>query len=217
MAGSLVHLAVMCELMRKYSFKDPDRIKFAVVVPDAGTDHVKCHFKHRFDDGKMSMYDLNAFKEMYGDKIMSDDVYLGYYLHLVQDAVYRQYVYNEHHWVPDSAEKVDKLHNDYALCNPHIIEKYGLKNDLKVPKDFYELDICKDFSFDADNFIYNTIKTYFEQVPTGEFFFFTDKMTDEYIERAVSICLSEIEALTKGEAFVNPRDYAWNREHWNRK
>ena len=36
MASSIMHLAVTNELIKKYTFKDINRLKFGAVLPDAG-------------------------------------------------------------------------------------------------------------------------------------------------------------------------------------
>ena len=59
-----------------------------------------------------------------------DDFYLGYYLHLVQDVLYRRFVYDKYHWNPMIPGNVERLHRDYAIVNGYIIKKYNLVNDL---------------------------------------------------------------------------------------
>ena len=44
-----------------------------------------------------------------------DDLYLGYYLHLVQDLYYRNYLYVENHWNSAIPGNVEKLHHDYCV------------------------------------------------------------------------------------------------------
>lgn len=38
--------------------------------------------------GTKKTYDLTAFRSRFGRKVMTDDLYLGYYLHLVQDLLF---------------------------------------------------------------------------------------------------------------------------------
>ena len=54
---------------------------------------------------------------------MDDPLYLGYYLHLVQDIVFREVFYLDHGWKVDSPQKVERLYDDYRIHNTWAIEK----------------------------------------------------------------------------------------------
>ena len=58
-----------------------------------------------------------------------DDLYLGYYLHLVQDLYYRNYLYVENHWNSAIPGNVEKLHHGYCVLNGRISQRYGLSKD----------------------------------------------------------------------------------------
>lgn len=45
------------------------------------------------------MYDLDGYLSKFGDK-MDDELYLGYYLHLIQDLVFREIIYDQYKWNP---------------------------------------------------------------------------------------------------------------------
>jgi len=44
MASSIMHLAVINELARRFQFKDQNRLRFGAILPDAGTKDVS-HLK----------------------------------------------------------------------------------------------------------------------------------------------------------------------------
>lgn len=50
----------------------------------------------------------------------TDDLYLGYYLHLVQDICYRHFVYDKYKWNPMIPGNVEKLHKDYSIINIYV-------------------------------------------------------------------------------------------------
>ena len=85
MASSIIHLAVTNELIKRYSFRNINRLKFGVVVVDAGYNG-NSHLKINVLDGLKKTYDFDSFRQLFGSKMREDDFYLGYYLHLVQDA-----------------------------------------------------------------------------------------------------------------------------------
>ena len=92
MASSIAHLAVINELTKRYSFGNINRLKLGAVIVDAGYNG-NSHLKIKVFDGLKNSYDFNSFRQIFGRKMREDDFYLGYYLHLVQDALYRHIVY----------------------------------------------------------------------------------------------------------------------------
>ena len=140
--------------------------------------------------------------------MIEDDLYLGYYLHLVQDLFFRNFVYNRYHWNPLPPGNVERLHNDYALINQYVIQKYTLSDTITIPAAFdaeplNELGIFTIHQFIAD------MKTDFQSRSTGTPFFFTREMADEFITYAREKCEQEINSLYNGFDYVNERMLAW--------
>ena len=52
-----------------------------------------------------------------------DDLYLGYYLHLIQDMLYRRVMYGEHGWNSSVPGNVEKLHRDYEILNEYVSDE----------------------------------------------------------------------------------------------
>ena len=208
MASSVVHLAIINELTKKIDFNDINRLKFGAVVADAGI-YGKSHLKINVSDGKKS-YDFDRYRLMFGGRILSDDLYLGYYLHLVQDALYRHYVYDRYHWDPLIPGNVELLHKDYSIVNHYVVSKYQLKNDLVVPKGFEKEDINQIDTFDIERLMLD-MRSYFRPVEEEKIFFFTKEMSDEYIEEAIDFCLKEVEKIRNGLPGIDMIEYAWER------
>jgi hypothetical protein len=207
MASSLVHLAIIEELTKGHKFKDIGRLKFGAVLPDAGERNIG-HLKITVPPTYMRTYDFEGFRNRYGSLLMTDDLYLGYYLHLVQDLCYRHFVYDRYHWNPMIPGNVEKLHNDYAITNHYVVEKYNLKNDLAVPEDFAEEKINEICRFDL-LWLTRSINSYFREAGEGEIFFFTKEMTDEFIAEAVDACQKELNALKTGIGMINGSENGW--------
>ena len=53
---------------------------------------------------------------------------------------------------------------------------------------------------------------YFDSQDDGDIFFFTKKMTDEFISEATDFCLKEIENLTKGNECADSYMLAWDNK-----
>lgn len=119
MASSMMHLAVVQEMKKKIRFQNAERLDLGVILPDAAVDG-NSHLKRSICGGTKDTYDLEFFREKFGEQMKQDDLYLGYYLHLVQDLYYRNYLYVENHWNSAIPGNVEKLHHDYCVLNGRI-------------------------------------------------------------------------------------------------
>ena len=209
MASSAVHLAITEELIRRRKFRNPDRLRFGAVLPDfrkSGNSHLFIYPC----GGYKKAYDMAGFRALFAERIREDDLYLGYYLHLVQDIGYRHYVYDRYQWNPMLPGNVDRLHNDYTLVNPHIVARYRLQNKLTIPEDFASEPLAELAEFDTDELL-RAMQVFLTEKPEGEVFFFTQEMTDEFIEESIAACMEEIDRIERGEPLTDGYDNAWER------
>lgn len=201
MASSLMHMAVASKLVQYV--ENPDLFYPGCVLVDA------CgqagHYRAKTEDG-YRYYDLAKFRAEFGDRLLSDDYCLGYYLHIAQDMVYRKFVYADHGWNPKNPGNVERLYNDYRLLNPVLIEKFGLK-PLHVPGELVGHPLLP---ASAESFIAG-MAGQFEPYSEGEPFFLTEKLAMEFVERAADVCIQEIRALRGECGHVDPMDYAYTQ------
>ena len=211
MASTIMHLAVGARMAKEFAIEDEGRFRLGVILPDARCRkhdlQYNSHFKTMDENGKKT-YDLNLFYEMFGDRLLSDGLYLGYYMHLVQDLVFRTQIYKEHSWNPRIPGNIERLHNDYALSNAYVIGAWKPDSSLKVPEDFAQVEINRIFDFDAQLLLKDTAGM-FEPQGKGEVFFYTRRMADEFIERASAVCCREMKAIVNGGGRLRQEDYAW--------
>ena len=209
MASSIIHYAITCELIKKRHFKNPDRLKFGSVLVDAGYNG-NSHLKISVAGGHKNTYDFDGYRNMFGRLMKEDDLYLGYYLHLVQDIIYRHFVYDKYHWNPMIPGNVEKLHRDYAIGNYYVVRKYDLKNEIRIPADFGKEAINSICSFDLDGLI-RDMNSYFVPVEDDDIFFFTREMADEYISEAVEYCVRELDDLEQQKEGTDGYTAAWDK------
>jgi hypothetical protein len=211
MASRIIHLAITSELIKEYHFKNEVRLKFGAILPDAyaaGRSTVDSHLKIGICGNNKRTYDFTRFRGLFSELMKEDDLYLGYYLHLVQDILFRHFVYDEHHWNATIPGNVDRLHRDYAIVNSYVICKYGLKDDIEVPLDFEKEPINSICHLEPHQFV-SEMKDDFEPFEPCEIFFFSKDMADQFISKAVSFCLEELRALEKGTTRIDEYEYAW--------
>ena len=209
MASSIIHYAITCELIKRRQFNNPDRIKLGSILVDSGYNG-NSHMKISVAGGHKNTYDLDGYKSIYGELMKQDDLYLGYYLHLIQDILYRHLVYDKYHWNPLIPGNVEKLHKDYAIGNFYVVQKYNLKNEVTIPADFDKEPINQVCSFDLEGLVQN-MNSYFEPIEEDDIFFFTKEMADEYIAEAVGYCIQELDNLECQNEGTDGYLSAWNR------
>lgn len=209
MASRMIHLAITDLISKEYEYKDKNRLALGSVLPDAATSG-NSHLKICINDGMKKTYDLTGFRSGFLPKILEDDLYLGYYLHLVQDLFFRDFVYDQYQWDPLPSGNVERLHNDYALINQYVIQKYALSNTITVPVSFEEEPLNKLASFSIYEFL-TDMKADFQSHLTGTTFFFTKEMADEFIAYACEKCKREIYSLFHDLDCLDERALAWQR------
>lgn len=211
MASRIIHLAITNELSQQYEFSNIDRLYFGTIIPDGVSscqDYILSHFKLRISDTGKRSYNLTEYKEKFGNLLKVDDLYLGYYLHLIQDLLYRHFMYDRYHWNPEPDGNIERLHDDYKQINAYVISKYGLHSDIHVPNGFASEKINEIADFEPDRFI-QELKNDFERIEYKERFFFTDNMVDEYIQWAVEYCKKELAALGNGSYYFDEYEWSW--------
>ena len=211
MASRIIHLAITNELSQQYEFSNIDRLYFGTIIPDGESscqEYILSHFKLRISDTGKRSYNLTEYKEKFGNLLKVDDLYLGYYLHLIQDLLYRHFMYDRYHWNPKPDGNIERLHDDYKQINAYVISKYGLHSDIHVPNGFASEKINELADFEPDRFI-QELKNDFERIEYKERFFFTDNMVDEYIQWAVEYCKKELAALENGSYYFDEYEWSW--------
>lgn len=212
MASRIMHLAIADGIVKETNIQNINRFKLGNILPDAyslGINTAVSHLKTKILGGTKITYKLEYFRDTYNGEILHDDLYLGYYIHLIQDILFRQFVYDEYKWNPMPEGNVEKLHNDYGLLNTYIIEKYGVSNELHIPDEIEEERIFDIYSFDLQQ-LEKGFQNDFQPYREGKEFFFTKNMVDEYIEKTIPICVMEINALRQGKYVIDEEIYAWN-------
>lgn len=212
MAQRTIHY-VFGEVFSKHiNLKDKNRFLLGSVMPDAYEDVFDRDRTHyTIKTGNQVYFDFCAFREQFHELILNDDLYLGYYMHLVEDAFYRQFIYNERFKMPHSREEVTILHNDYHILNSYIVNKYNIFNELKTSIGLEREPISKIATFKINEFI-EDMSYDFKERTRGETHFLTENMVDEFIDKYVPLGLEELQHIQNGTYTLQALDYAWTRE-----
>ena len=199
MASSMIHLAIVQEMRKEVSFRDINRLFLGVILPD-GAVAGNSHLKKKICKNTRYTYDLEFFRDRYGKYMEKDDLYLGYYLHLIQDMLYRRFMYGDHGWNSSAPGNVKKLHRDYEILNEYISKKYGLSQEMIQELDLTEDPLAQLAEFDVKGLIKEV---------RGEFV--QRKEEKLSIVRATKFCVEELKALSKGKSGLDSTVWSWEK------
>lgn len=211
MASPAMHLTIARSLAQTKRITNTARFTLGQIYPDliasCSQNHADSHYKSTICEGQKKMIDFARFQATYHDKFLSDSFYLGYYLHLVQDAFYRKYLFIDHGYRVTSKKDTENLHHDYSILNEYLVTKYHLDCNLIIPEDI--IDLSGVDPLQLQDALQRT-KDQMNCKPEGEPFFFTKLMADEYIKEAIELCSKEYDAVLSGQTYLDPIDFSWN-------
>lgn len=207
MGSRIMHLAIANELLKEFPDLDRNRFLFGSLLPDAAAEG-NSHRRITVCGGGMRTYDLSGFRRQYAGRLNTDALYLGFYLHLIQDMAFRQFVYGTHRWDPSPPGNIERLHRDYAILNGYLIGQYRLTPDVWVPPGIEAEPLLRECVYESDALVLE-LRADFAQRENGALFFFREDMADEYIALSLPACRREIAAIQTGRGFMDELSMAW--------
>ncbi len=211
MASRLMHIAISCQLEPFLQIQDANRFRIGHILPDSivhgKESHADAHFKKSTADGRRMM-DFADFFERYQHKILTDDLYLGYYFHLIQDAIYRQFMYQKWDITYTKDVRMD-MYRDYGIVNRYLIDKYHICNDVSLPENFAKEEINQIYPFTLAEFL-EELKRDFQSSAEGELKYLKKERVDQYICESAQVCRSAYDGITGKGPLLDPILYAWD-------
>lgn len=210
MAQRTVHYLFGEMIARQTGLEDKERFLLGSILPDAvdADDKGRSHFKVKTDT--MVYIDFDAFQTRYFDRMLRDDLYLGYYMHLVEDAFYRCFVHQNRIVMPRTRAEVDCLHNDYHILNSYIVEKYRIHNILDKAVISGDETICNISAFHIQESLDKLSAEFMEQTH-GTTVFLTEEILDKFIETYIPLAIKEVKCIKSGRSNFRTGDYTWPR------
>lgn len=191
------------------------RFRMGNLLPDAydwdGPDLPPRRLTHFvFTDESGDRYsDFGRFLSRYRERIPKDGLYLGYYLHLIEDACFRVFWHSQDLDARlKTKEDVSFLHRDYHILNKYLIEKYALENRLEPIEGFEDEALNEIHPFRAGEML-NELAADFLDRTAGEPRWFTPRLADEFLAFALPICTDALERLLSGAEPLDPHSLHW--------
>ncbi len=215
MAQRTIHMLLGDLLSDKLALFDKNRFLIGSILPDAyinPEDRKVAHFmKYRAEENDI-YFDFHEFHKEFHTEIMNDDLYLGYYAHLIEDAFYRYFLYYEKQFLKKMKRyELNILHNDYCVLNAYIVSKYSLPGHLELPKRFEKEPLSRITEFDLEK-ICHDYEHDITNLHHGKPVLLTEDILDEYVVRYIEIAADELTSVRNGCSKLNVLDYKWENK-----
>lgn len=209
MAQRTIHYLFGEMIFEHAKLTDKKRFLLGSILPDAIAPPFRnaSHFKVNL--GTRKYFDFEVFRTQFTDQILHDDLYLGYYMHLVEDAFYRVFFYNDRFTMPRVPEEVPILHNDYHILNSYIVRKYNIRNILEGSFSLEREPLRHIAPFLLNDFLEQLAHDFTEQT-AGNPVFLTESMLDEYVKIYIPLAIEEVNNIRNGRSVLKSTDYAWS-------
>ena len=213
MAQRTIHNLLGEELI-PLGIRDVDRFRVGNLLPDAIEDLVfrdLTHYQREFErDGRTWRFcDFERFRRDFAPLVETDGLYLGYYMHLVEDACYRIF-WNREKVAPRDLTRAEvaALHRDYHLLNRYIVSRCGIRNELVFPAHFETEPIRRIYPFLLRDFL-DEMREDFTESPQGETRYRTEELLENFLAETRPVCREALRRVLEGDAPTEPTELCW--------
>ena len=213
MAQRTIHYLLGEELIG-LGVRDVDRFRVGNLLPDAIEDLIFRNLTHYQTDTQIGgetkrLSDFERFRREFAPLVETDGLYLGYYMHLVEDACYRRF-WNRVRFAPRdmTRENVAVLHNDYHLLNRYIVSRYGIRNEIVFPENFEREPVNRIYPFLLRDFL-DEMRGDFTENPQGTTHYLTETLLEEFLADARDTCREALRRILSGGEPMDPRSLIW--------
>ena len=213
MAQRIVHYAFGALLAGGMEKTDRARFLLGSLLPDAYTEKDERDLTHyTIREGNCVWFDFGAFAKEFPREVRVDPLYLGYYLHLVEDDLHRRLIHGtyQNRFTPRSDDELRLLYRDYHILNRRLTDRYGLKDELILPPDFVSLPLNARVPLDAGGMIAE-LRADLADTEPGDPVWITEEMMAAFIAESLPVLEKETAAALRGETTLSARDFAWER------
>ena len=213
MAQRTIHYLLGEELI-PLGVRDVERFRVGNLLPDAIEDLVfreLTHYQREETVGGESkrFSDFERFRREFAPLVETDGLYLGYYMHLIEDVCYRRF-WNRVRFAPRNMtrENVAVLHNDYHLLNYYIVSHYGIRDELVMPERFEDEPVNRIYPFLLRDFL-DEMRGDFTENPQGTTHYLTETLLEQFLAGARETCREDAPQRLAGEEPMDPRSLMW--------
>ncbi len=200
MASRMMHYAISINLAKELNIKDFNSFAIGNLAPDMigekHLDYLKSHFINTCEQGCSNAINWVKFIEKYGHKSIDNDFELGYFVHLISDAYWSDFIqskYLSEYPAEIQADVLEQSYRDLKKCNRPLIQHYAMEyalHSIEMP----EIEEINPSCFEEVIF---ALKNDFTNSERDEAHFELFKFGEitEYIEKVTKECVFEVQKL----------------------
>lgn len=216
MASRLLHYLIASELAERQEIKDKNRFCIGALLPDLSGhedgSYNTAHFWVQLEKENKKGINWLLFRERYAEQMEKDSLYLGYYCHLIMDSIWFCSIvdkYIRNYPLEIKKARYDAGYRDYQRLNYLLGKKYNIcYNIYTISVD--EINEVKGALL--ENFL-GALKDDIQcasEAKEDELEIYKLDLMEEYINKSVAMCESEIAAFFQGEEKEQPENYYVN-------
>lgn len=218
MPSRLIHYLIAEEIAKTNKQFNRDRFVYGVLLPDLSMhedgSYDRAHYGENLIENKIRGINWIKFNDKYHHRMICDSLYLGYYCHLIMDALWFSKIVDKFIGIHPYAERktyYQKSYEDYKILNYLLSKEYSLQ---------YHIPMIDNIDIEEVNL--SLRNTYFEELKEDitnpsiadkkDLKLYPYDVIIDYIKQARELCINELETFYKGIEFMNPRTLYTNGE-----
>lgn len=213
MPSRMIHYLVAEQVAKEIPIGDLNRFKIGSLCPDMSTRQDDSKHRTHYADiaGDRKGMNWRRFVNTYGEKMKTDDLYLGVLCHLITDGIWFHEVMEPQvrsKFV--SKEKRQEMYNygysDFHRLNYIFREEFGLRYELKEDRNIDLDGVHPELYDDVIGALYGD----FYEEPSAtkeELMVYPYDMAVACIEKCVAECVEAIRAFYEGKEMASPERY----------
>lgn len=216
MASRLLHYLIASELAERQEIKDKNRFCIGALLPDLSGhedgSYNTAHFWVELEKENKKGINWLLFRDRYEEQMEKDSLYLGYYCHLIMDSIWfcsiaDKYIRNYPPEIKKARYKAE--YRDYQRLNYLLGEKYNVRYNIYniAAEEINEIkgELLENFLCALKDDI-----QYASEAKVEELEIYKLELMEEYINKSVALCESEMAAFFRGEERERPENYYVN-------
>ena len=216
MASRLLHYLIASELAERQEIKDKNRFCIGALLPDLSGhedgSYNTAHFWVELEKENKKGINWLLFRDRYAEQMEKDSLYLGYYCHLIMDSIWFSSIADKYirNYPPEiKKDRYKAGYRDYQRLNYLLGKKYNLRYNIRnisieeineVKGELLENFLCA---------LKDDIQ-YASEAKVEELEIYKLELMEEYINKSVVLCESEMAAFFRGEERERPENYYVN-------
>jgi len=213
LASKVLHYLIAEEIIRKIQIKDDNRFLIGSLAPDMSShDDGTYNTSHYWDyiyKKQLKGINWGKFETHYFQEMRTDDLYLGYYCHLIMDAIWFCLMADRYVRKKPKSERnsyYQKSYNDYRKLNSILRDRYNLTYRI-IEIRCIGIEEIKEQKLSSLLTELRMELSSEEEYDISELEIYPFNSILEFINESVETCINEIAAFNGKASHIKPERY----------